>query len=70
MKSRKINYTPKYVYDDYKNWEGKWELIGGSPYAMSPLPTIEHQKVSGDIYVQLLSTLKGCDKCETLLPVD
>lgn len=46
MSSEKPKYLPKYTYDDYKNWEGKWELIDGIPYAMSPAPRIEHQEVS------------------------
>ena len=27
-----------YTYDDYKNWQGDWELIYGHPYAMAPSP--------------------------------
>ena len=27
---------PHYTYDDWINWEGKWELIEGHPIAMSP----------------------------------
>ena len=32
-----------YTYDDYKQWEGDWELIYGHPYAMSPSPIGKHQ---------------------------
>jgi len=31
-------YRPYYTYDDYCQWEGRWELIEGMSYAMSPLP--------------------------------
>ncbi|HEO65459.1 MAG TPA: Uma2 family endonuclease, partial [Spirochaetes bacterium] len=43
----KIDYIPRYTYEDYVNWEGRWELIDGLPYAMSPLPSINHQQVNG-----------------------
>ncbi len=43
MSELKIEYLPKYKYDDYKQWEGKWELIHGIPYAMSPALGFEHQ---------------------------
>ncbi len=61
---------PNYTYDDYVQWEGRWELIHGIPYAMVPAPTIDHQEVSGNIFAQLHRLLKGCNKCKSLLPVD
>lgn len=70
MSDVKHKYLPKYTYEDYKLWEGKWELIHGIPYAMSPAPRIEHQEVSGNINYQLLTLLKHCKNCKTLLPVD
>lgn len=33
----------RYTYNDYKLWEGNWELVNGYPYAMSPSPKREHQ---------------------------
>ena len=33
---------PHYTYDDYKNWQGDWELIRGVPYAMAPSPLKTH----------------------------
>ena len=70
MSELKYEYLPKYTYDDYKHWEGKWELIHGIPYAMSPAPRIEHQLVSGKINFQLLTLFKNSIKCNALLPVD
>ncbi|WP_143415091.1 Uma2 family endonuclease [Geobacillus sp. E263] len=32
-----------YSYQDYLQWEGRWELIDGVAYNMSPSPTWEHQ---------------------------
>jgi Uma2 family endonuclease len=61
---------PHYTYDDYKLWEGRWELIGGVPYAMSPAPSIAHQTVSNRIAWLLQDALKDCAECRALLPVD
>ena len=68
--SLKVKDLPHYVYDDYVQWEGKWELIEGIPYAMTPAPNIRHQDISGNIYWQLKSQLEYCKKCKVLLPVD
>ena len=32
-----------YTYDDYKHWEGDWELIRGFPVSMAPNPFRIHQ---------------------------
>lgn len=61
---------PHYHYAEYLQWEGRWELIEGVPYAMSPAPTRQHQLISQKIAGQLFGLLQTCDKCEALLPVD
>ena len=33
----------KYTYEDYRHWEGDWELIDGIPQAMAPSPALKHQ---------------------------
>ena len=65
-----IDHRPHYTYRDYVHWEGRWELIQGLPYAMSPQPSIRHQVVSQRISVELERALQGCDACQALLPVD
>jgi len=70
MSDVKHKYLPHYTYEDYKNWEGKWELINGIPYAMSPAPRIEHQEVSGLIHFQMINLLQKCKRCKALLPID
>lgn len=62
---------PYYTYNDYCQWEGHWELIGGIPYAMSPQPRPEHQAIAGNLHSELRSALKrnGCD-CKVYQPVD
>lgn len=44
----KIFQPERYTYQDYKKWEGKWELINGFPVAMSPSPNRKHQKLSAN----------------------
>ena len=65
-----IEDLPSYTYDDYKLWEGEWELIYGVAYAMSPAPMIEHQSISNKIARFLDEALQECSKCQSLLPVD
>lgn len=50
----------RYTYRQYLTWpEGeRYELIDGIAYAMSPVPRLEHQRVSGEIYAQIHSNLK------------
>jgi len=61
---------PYYTYDDYKNWQGEWELVKGVPYAMAPSPVYEHQFVSGKIYRQLDEKLDECKWCEAVYEMD
>jgi len=70
LKELNINYLPRYTYKDYEHWEGRWELIDGIPYAMSPKPGILHQKVSNNIAAELKNLLEDCNECVALLPVD
>ncbi len=70
MQAVKIDFTPKYNYEDYQKWEGRWELIEGNAYAMIPFPIIQHQQIDGKIHFQLLKLLENCQKCQVLLPVD
>jgi len=70
MLAYKNEYLPNYTYDDYKQWEGDWELIYGVPYAMSPAPNITHQEINSKIMYELMGTLKGCKNCKALPEVD
>jgi Uma2 family endonuclease len=66
----KIEDLPHYTYDDYVQWEGKWEIINGIPYAMTPSPVIDHQELSVKIAGQLYRLLRNCKRCKALMPVD
>ena len=63
-------HTPHYTYDDYLLWEGKWELIDGIPYAMSPSPTTRHQRISSELIALFVIALKKCKHCRAYSPVD
>ncbi|MBE0513955.1 Uma2 family endonuclease [Sulfurimonas sp.] len=70
MGAIKLEDIPHYTYDDYKLWEGQWELINGVPYAMSPAPMIKHQSISNKIGRYLDEAFEGCKVCQALLPID
>ncbi|OHD14673.1 MAG: hypothetical protein A2Y41_06070 [Spirochaetes bacterium GWB1_36_13] len=70
MNAIKQEYLPHYTYNDYLLWEGKWELIFGVPYAMSPAPVIRHQIISQNIVFQFKNLLQQCQKCKVLSAVD
>ncbi len=70
MSHLRFEELPCYTHADYLQWEGKWELIHGIPYAMSPAPTIQHQTISHKIAVALAKSLEECEHCQALLPVD
>jgi Uma2 family endonuclease len=64
-------YRPHYTYEDYCQWEGKWELIEGFPYAMSPAPVPLHQRVATTLGAEFEFALrKSCKKCKTYQPLD
>ncbi len=64
--SSAVKILPHYTYDEYRLWEGRWELIEGIPYAMSPAPVPRHQLICNKIKVELTNAIKnaGCKKCE------
>ena len=59
-----------YTYDDYKLWEGDWELIYGQPVAMAPAPMIAHQTIMASIVAQFYSQLEECEECLVLAEED
>lgn len=61
---------PHYMYADYARWEGRWELIDGVAYAMSPSPTFTHQRVYGNLHLLLETALKDCPHCQPVQDFD
>jgi len=70
MGALRLEDLPRYSYDDYKLWEGKWELIEGVAYSMEPSPISTHQDISGNIHIELKEKLKNCKNCKAILAVD
>ncbi len=64
--SSAVKILPHYTYDEYCLWEGRWELIEGIPYAMSPAPSPRHQWISNNIKYELKDAIKksGCQNCK------
>ncbi|MBB1285904.1 Uma2 family endonuclease [Flavisolibacter sp. BT320] len=65
-----IKILPHYTYADYIQWEGKWEIIGGIPYAMSPAPTPKHQIIGANLLAEFRFALKKCKQYKVSQPVD
>lgn len=61
---------PYYTYEDYKHWEGQWELIDGLPFAMSPSPIYNHQLVASNLLALFWTALEKCSRCKVLQPLD
>ena len=69
-----LRYLPHYTYDDYKLWEGDWELIQGIPYSMSPSPVWNHQLLSARLITLISTSLtnkkSSCNDCSVVHDVD
>ena len=65
-----IDYLKHYTYEDYKEWEGQWELYEGYPVAMSPAPMITHQALAANIMFELKSTMGECERCVVIAEAD
>lgn len=63
---------PYYTYGDWVRWKGQWELIEGYPFAMSPAPVPEHQRIAAAIISEFYSTLKNskCSSCKVYNFID
>ncbi len=70
MGALKEEYLPHYTYEEYREWEGDWELIKGMPYAMAPAPSIRHQRISQKLAYLLEEALRQCKQCLALVAVD
>jgi len=61
-----VKILPHYTYEDYCQWEGRWELIEGIPYAICPAPIPRHQWISANVKYELKAAIKKskCKKCK------
>jgi len=62
----------RYTYADYLTWpdDFRCELIEGKVYMMSPAPTLRHQDVVGEVFVQIKQQLKGKPCHPGISPLD
>ncbi len=65
-----VKILPHYTYNDYLHWEGKWEVIDGIPYAMSPAPVPNHQLIAMNLGAEFRNGLRDCKKCKVYQPID
>ena len=68
--SSAVKILPYYTYEDYVQWEGRWELIDGIPYAMSPAPTPRHQMICNTLGALFYLALKKCKHCKAYQFID
>jgi Uma2 family endonuclease len=61
---------PYYTYEDWEQWEGRWELIDGIPYAMTPAPVPKHQKIAALLVTEFTNALRPCKSCTAYQPID
>lgn len=64
--------TAHHTYGDYCTWpdDVRYELIDGVAYLMSPAPTLEHQDIAGEVYLQLRLALDDKPCRVYIAPVD
>lgn len=65
-----LQILPHYTFDDWQHWEGRWEIIHGIPYAMSPAPIPKHQIIASALDGEFYIALKNCKHCKVMQPID
>ncbi|NOQ31382.1 MAG: Uma2 family endonuclease [Helicobacteraceae bacterium] len=70
MGAARLEDLPHYTYEDYKLWDGEWELINGVAYAMAPAPVNKHQILNTKIARELDEKLDECPKCLAIIEAD
>ena len=67
----KVKILPNYTYEDYCQWEGRWEVIEGIPYAMTPMPSPKLQSIASrlsNIFIEAIEA-SNCN-CTVYQPID
>jgi len=56
----------RFTYQDYLSWpeEGRWEIIDGIAYNISPAPTVRHQRISRNLSGILYTQREKFRSCE------
>ena len=42
-----------YTLEEWRTWEGRWELINGVAYDMTPAPSFDHQRLSSNLNISI-----------------
>lgn len=62
---RALIHGEAFSWNEYKNWPEteRWELIDGHPYSMAAAPSVRHQSVAQELFMQLKLHFKNT-KCQ------
>ncbi len=62
----------RFTYSDYLKWPGdeRWEIIDGEAFAMTPAPTLRHQKIAGNFFASFAAFFKGKSCVPFYAPTD
>ncbi len=61
---------PSSTIEDWMTWEGRWELINGIPFSMSPMANISHQRVAGNAFLAFSAALENCHDIYVYQPLN
>ncbi len=69
--SKELKDTAHQSYADYLQWSDRqYELIDGVAYFMTPVPTLAHQEIVGDVFRQVANALLDKQYRVYMAPVD
>lgn len=54
-------HASRVTFDEYRSWTGpeRYEIVAGTPYLMSPAPSVRHQKIVISAAVEFSRALRG-----------
>ena len=67
MASEAVRYVPNHTAEEYRKWEGDWELWDGVPVCMSPSPTAKHQLVAATLLGMLQAAINENGDCHCIV---
>ena len=70
LEAYNIDHFPLYKHKDYLEWDGRWELIDGIAYSMSPAPYPKHQSIVLKASWELKKNLDCSDCVVYVSPID
>jgi Uma2 family endonuclease len=65
--STAARYQPRYTVDDYRQWQGRWELWAGVAVAISPSPTGRHAELLGRLIMAFGNAVEAGSCSATVL---